>query len=320
MMEQNGYAELSGIERELVLQYLIDGNVPVTLTPTDKITINKNDYTKTEPVIKSLTSQIFPVAIRGEHIKVQKNGEILLENPPQSINNFANQNVKVEFYFNRVGLYFHTFVKETSKGLSLLLPDKIQRIIDVPEDKKYEVSALIYLDCNTSKELNLQAIPEKEIQLFTRPAWKCIPLENQQKAKRLLEQFVEQAKLEKNAGTGIQLISICKFLTEKKIEKVQSLQNRAEPLSILFIDHERIVFGVSEIYKNLFNSKEYGIKLSFSINIGPINTREIFVTGIVNKIYRNEENEGICVDFCYSNLQEEDLRFLYEKATSTLLN
>ena len=53
-MEQNGYAELSGIERELVLQYLIDGNVPVTLTPSDKITINKNDYTKTEPVIKSL--------------------------------------------------------------------------------------------------------------------------------------------------------------------------------------------------------------------------------------------------------------------------
>ena len=181
-MEQNGYAELSGIARELVLQYLIDGNVPVTLTPTDKITINKNDYSKTEPVIKSLTSQIFPVAIRGEHIKVQKNGEILLENPPQSINNFANQNVKVEFYFNRIGLYFHTFVKETSNGLSLLLPDKIQRIIDVPEDKKYEVSALIYLDCNTSKELNLQAIPEKEIQLFTRPAWKCIPLENQQKA------------------------------------------------------------------------------------------------------------------------------------------
>ena len=37
MMKQNGYTELSGIERELVLQYLIDGNVPVTLTPIDKI-------------------------------------------------------------------------------------------------------------------------------------------------------------------------------------------------------------------------------------------------------------------------------------------
>ena len=27
--------KLSGIERELVLQYLIDGNVPVTITPVE---------------------------------------------------------------------------------------------------------------------------------------------------------------------------------------------------------------------------------------------------------------------------------------------
>ena len=32
MMEHD---KLTGIERELVLQYLIDGNVPVTLTPTN---------------------------------------------------------------------------------------------------------------------------------------------------------------------------------------------------------------------------------------------------------------------------------------------
>lgn len=28
--------KLTGIERELVLQYLIDGNVPVTLTPVEE--------------------------------------------------------------------------------------------------------------------------------------------------------------------------------------------------------------------------------------------------------------------------------------------
>ena len=318
MMEQNGYTELSGIERELVLQYLIDGNVPVTLTPVEEIKTDNQDNERTKSIIKSLTSQIFPVAIRGEHLKVQKNGEILLENPPQSVNCFANQYVKVEFYFNRVGLYFTTIVKETSKGLSFIIPEKIQRIADVAEDKKYDISAFIYMDCNTSKELNIRAVPENEIQLFTRPAWKCIPLENQQKAKKLLESFVEQAKAEKNAGNGIQLIAVCKYLTEKKVEKVQSLQNRMEPISILFIDHERIVFGVPASQKKYFYSKEYGIKISFSINKGPINAREIFVTGIVNKIYQNEENDCICVDFRYSNSQEEDLRFLYEKATSTL--
>ena len=315
-MEQNGLSKLSGIERELVLQYLIDGNVPVTLTPFETEPDDANE--ESESVIKSLTSQIFPVAIRGEHVKVQDDGEIFLENPPQSVNSFANQHVKVEFYFNRVGLYFISFVKSTEKGLSITIPDTINRIIDVVEEKKYDFSAEIYLDCNTGKELNIKAVPVVDVELFKRPAWKIIPLENQKKAKILLENFVEQAKVEKNAGNGIQLIAVCKYLTEKKVEKVQSLQNRMEPISILFIDHERIVFGVSEIYKNLFNSKEYGIKLSFSINIGPINTREIFVTGIVNKIYQNEENDCICVDFRYSNLQEEDLRFLYEKATSTL--
>ena len=34
----------------------------------------------------------------------------------------------------------------------------------------------------------------------------------------------------------------------------------------------------------------------------------------------DEENDDICVDFRYSNMQEEDLRFLYEKATSTLFD
>ena len=76
MMEHD---KLTGIERELVLQYLIDGNVPVTLTPVEEeLTSNSED---TEGEIRSLTSQIFPVAIKGEHMKVKKNGDILLENP-----------------------------------------------------------------------------------------------------------------------------------------------------------------------------------------------------------------------------------------------
>ena len=50
---------LSGIERELVLQYLIDGNVPVTLTPVEKQHVD-------DETIHSLTSQIFPIAIRQD--------------------------------------------------------------------------------------------------------------------------------------------------------------------------------------------------------------------------------------------------------------
>ena len=67
MME---HEKLTGIERELVLQYLIDGNVPVTLTTVeDPISSDAEDK---ENEIRSLTSQIFPIAIKAEHMKVKK--------------------------------------------------------------------------------------------------------------------------------------------------------------------------------------------------------------------------------------------------------
>lgn len=315
-MEQ--HSKLTGIERELVLQYLIDGNVPVTLTPIDDSLSEKDDDIESE--IRSLTSQIFPVAIKGEHIKVKKNGEILLENPVQSVANFANKTVKVEFYFNRVGLYFISPVRETKKGLSLLIPDQIERIADVEEESDYDFSSVIYFECKTRKDLNIKCVPAEGIELFVRPVWKIIPLENQKNAKALLEDFVAQAKQEKNAGNGIQLIPVCKYLTDSHPSQLDAMENRIKPLSILFVDHERLVLGMESSSCTFFPNEEYGIKLSFSIKRGPILSRDIFVTGLVNKIYRSADGLYSCVDFRYTTMQEEDMRFIYEKATSSLLN
>ncbi len=315
MMEHD---KLTGIERELVLQYLIDGNVPVTLTPIEEAL--SSDKEKTEGEIRSLTSQVFPVAIKGEHIKVKKNGTILLENPAQAIKSFADKQVKVEFYFNRVGLYFISPVTASKKGLTLAIPDQIERIADIEEDSDYDFSSVIYFDCKARRDLNLKCIPAEGIELFVRPVWKIIPLENQKKAKELLEQFVEQAKQEKNAGNGIQLIPVCKYLTENHKAGLEAMENRVKPFSILFVDHERLVVGMESQFCTFFENEEYGIKLSFSIKRGPILTRDIFVTSLVNKIYRSADGLHSCVDFRYTTLQEEDMRFLYEKATSTLFN
>ena len=315
MMEHD---KLTGIERELVLQYLIDGNVPVTLTPIeDNISSDKEDF---EGEIRSLTSQIFPVAIKSENMKVKKDGMILLENPAQAIKNFANKKVKVEFYFNRVGLYFISLVTVTKKGLTLAIPDQIERIADIEEDSDYDFSSVFYFDCKSRRDLNLKCIPTEGIELFVRPVWKIIALEYQKKAKELLEQFVEQAKQEKNAGNGIQLIPVCKYLSEPHKTGLEAMENRVKPFSILFVDHERLVVGMETSSCTFFENEEYGIKLSFSIKRGPILTRDIFVTSLVNKIYRSADGLYSSVDFRYTTLQEEDLRFLYEKATSTLFN
>ena len=147
-----------------------------------------------------------------------------------------------------------------------------------------------------------------------------VPAGDYAKEKALLEQFVEQAKQEKNAGNGLQLIPVCKYLSEPHPAGLEAMETRVKPFSILFVDHERLVVGMDTTNCTFFENEEYGIKLSFSIKRGPILTRDIFVTSLVNKIYRSADGLYSCVDFRYTTLQEEDLRFLYEKATSTLFN
>lgn len=298
--------KLTGIERELVLQYLIDGNVPVTVTPVD----SENDA----DTIHSVPSQIFPVVIKGENVKVSKSGEISLKNLPQSAVSFKSKNVKVEFYFNRVGVFFESKISETKDGYTIELPKEISRIQDVEEEHLYDFSSVIYFDFNNKKDLNIKCVPSKIVELFERPVWKLIPLENQKKAKDLLEKFVEEAKVQKNAGNGLLLIPVCNYLTFENTQ-FESIENRQKPVEILYIDHERIVVGFEQ-NDDFVQNEEFGIKLIFSLKKGPILTRDIFVTAFVNKIYKNENK--FCIDFKYTTLQEEDMRFLYEKTTKSL--
>lgn len=305
--------QLSGIERELVLQYLMDGNVPVTLTP-----VNEEKASDDGKIIHPLASQIFPVALKPEHIKVQKNGKIHLENPPQSVIGFAGKTVRAEFYFNRVGLFFTSLVDKDKKGLYILVPDSLNRIKDVEEQTDYDFSAVLFFECNNKKDINKPCRPWEHETLFSRPVWKSIPLENQKKAKEYLEQFVESAKAKKNAGNGIQLIPVCNYLTLEAEVKMQAIENRVLPLNILYVDHERIVLGSQNQNDNYEVGHEYGLKLCFSIKNSPILSRDIFVTCLVNNVYESEDKKRKCIDFIYTTMQEEDLRYLYEKATKRL--
>lgn len=301
--------DLTGIERDLVLQYLIDGNIPVTLTPTE----DKNNKS-----IHSLTSQIFPIALKPDNIKVEKNGKIKLLNPSQSVRGFSGKLVKVEFYFNRVGLYFISKVEEENNELAIIVPSSISRIKDLVDETDYSFSAFLYMDCKNKKSMSLKAIPWGNEELFTRPVWKSIPLDNQKEAKSYLEKFVEDSKKEKLIGNGIQLIPICNYLTYKEEKKMEAMENRRKPLSILYVDHERIVFGSDNKDEVIEKNDEYGIKLSFSIKNSPILSRDIFVVCSINKIYTSNDNSKNCYDCIYTTIQEEDLRYIFEKATKRL--
>lgn len=302
---------LTGIERELVLQYLIDGNVPVTLTPI-------SDSSESSEGIKSISSQVFPVALKPDHFTVKESGKIILENPNQSVIGFAGKIVKVEFYFNRVGLFFISKIDYDKEKIVIYLPEEIDRIRDVEEEVNYDISGILYFEYEGKKELNEKCIPWNENELFERPIWKSIPLENQHLAKSYLEKFVEDGKTQKNIGNGLQLIPICNFITTQENESLEAVQGRKKDMFILYIDHERIVLGIENPIINYIEKSEFGLKLSFSIKESPILSRDIYVTFFINKVYKNDKESRICLDCVYTSVQEEDIRYLYEKATKRL--
>lgn len=302
--------ELTGIERELVIKYLIDGNVPVTITPVIE---------KKETEIKAVQTLVLPIAVKGEKVSVLEEGIVFLQNPPESIKKIENENIKVEFYFNRVGLFFNSVLKSSKYGSYIIIPDKIERIESVAESKKYDFSAILYYSVNSNENLNFLCVPANNFNLFTRPVWSSIALENQKEAKSYLENFVISAKKSKTVGTGIQLINVCKYLVENNVEEFQEVEGLVKPFKILFVDHERILLAFSKNDSiSLDLDKEYALKMSFSLSDKKTFTRDIFVTIKVCSIYSNDKNTKFCADCSFSQIQNEDLRFLYEKTTSSL--
>lgn len=308
-MESNS---LTGIERELVLQYLIDGNVPLTITPID----DEAKGGDKDEEIKPSASAIFPVAIMGEQIKVLEQGIILLTKPPKTVLDFTSKNVRVEFYFNRLGLYFNTELKQIKNGLALVIPSSINRIKELEVERTTDFSATLFYDCSGNSDVHIDCYPLENYRLFSKPIWSDVPEDKQKKAKSYLEEFIVHARKQGTAGNGLQLIPVCRYLAESK-EKMQALEGRAEPLDIIFADYERIVFASNYNNMHLENGAEYALELTFPIET-VIKTRKIFLTCMVEALYDNDEKTFRTAVCRYTSIKEEDIRFLYEKSTNKI--
>ncbi len=302
---------LSGIERELVLRYLLDGNVPVTITP-------ENEKSETDE-IKSKECAVVPVLFKAENISVLKEGIILLNDLPDAMLKYVDSLVRVEFYFNSAGLYFISTLKSIKSGYALVIPEKIHRVPDFYAEKKYDFTALLVLSVSEKGASKFPCVPCESVELFVHPKWSSIKLENQQRAKKLLEEYVQNVKDKHSAGNGLRLINICQYMVLPKIERVEAVQGRVKPFEILFVDHERIILGFekNEAFE-LSEDSEYPLEMSFALKDTTSIVRKIFVTCKVTNLFKNEDGTKFAADCIYTMLQEEDCRFLYEKATSTL--
>ena len=301
--------ELSGIERQLVLEYLMDGNVPVTVTAVEKVAPHNT------PRIAS--SQIFPVALRSEQMTVLNQGIILLKNVPASVHSFDGKQVRVQFYFNKLGLYFVTTMKRTSTGLALVIPAVIQRVQDAVPQTQSGFSAMLYYETGAhTGVVNVTCTVDSSYPLLVEPKWSDIEESEQKIAKTYLEKAVASSRSSGKAiGNGLFLIPVCRYLAHDEIvTDIKAVETRSTPPTVLYINHERIVFGYKKDSYSFQIGSEYALKLGFPLQT-PVKKRTIYITCRTEAIYKNdasESEERFCAICRYTSIKEEDIRFLYE--------
>lgn len=337
---------LTPIERELVLQYLKDANVPVTITDISPACRNARDVqeeqgSREEGAQRLPYTAVFPVLARGA-AEAQAEGKadmIELQNPPQQVKDFAGRKARVEFYFNKMGLTFTSSVSADAKDgtLRLTLPSDIYRIQDDEDALRGEFDCSIYYSCSNNSKVDFRCISKEGYLLFCKPVWKDIALERQRLAKTYLESFVALARANSAYDNGLFLIPICRYLTDTP-RHLSPIEGRIEPFTALYLDEKRLVFGYhpcllppppaassSASSGTLSNAgaasefpltagAEYAVKLSIAL-YGALR-REIYATIRLIMLYRGDIQNGggrVCADCLFTSLKEEDKRYLSEK-------
>ena len=304
--------ELTGIERKLVLQYLMDANVPVTLTEEKEETGSENQEQQREVKVRSAASGIFPVALPGEQMTVLDQGIILLQNLPESIKSFDGKKVRVQFYFNRLGLYFITDVKSVKSGLALVIPSCINKIEEKEKKQAFALTALLYYSSQESGALKCSFL--QDYPLFVSPKWSDVPEEVQLKAKSYLEKFVMECRSDgKSIGNGLFLISVVRYLSSQIQKSNSSIEGRKENPFIIYLDEQRIVFAGNADDIILKPGCEYSLVLGFPILNGPIKERAIYSNFKADNVFFDEENKKYCAVCSFTNIKEEDARYIEDK-------
>lgn len=310
------FNELTGIERQLVLQYLMDGNVPVTVTEVSlpvQENVDENKKNNSAHRIKAASSGVFPVALPADRLTVLEQGIILLKNPPESVKAFDGKKVRVQFYFNKLGLYFETEMKSVKSGLALVIPATISKIEEKKQDNRGAFTAVLYYS-NYPQNLSINCGFIEGYRLFSAPRWSDIDEENQKKAKEYLERFVMQFRNEKNSiVNGVYLISVVRYLSSRGTEdgeQLESIEGRKHPPSIIYIDEDMIVFAAKKRDIIIVEGGEYSVVLGFPILMGPIKERVVYIVLRAERIFTDESGEKCCAVCRYTNIKEEDARYL----------
>lgn len=274
--------KITGIEKELIFEHLIDSCAPVTLIPQE-FPSSQNSFALSF-FIASKKEQLQYI---HEKIVLLHDGNLAAYSELKAL--LYGKQIRVQFYYNRLALYFDSKAvkiqlpksysrQKAQTALGFILPDFINKVEDSLSEEKTAFTVTLFIQ----SPQGLLCTFDKRFPLF----FKC--------------DYKEQ---------------VSRFLREKEEEKTESIKGRIHAPKIIYIDCQRIVFASSKTDMSLSHGCEYALLLKFPLQ-GPCKNRNVYISCIINEIYENEHLNLVCACSRISVIQEEDRRFLSEMTLS----
>lgn len=246
---------LTGVGRRLVIDYLSDGRTGLTvLGPHDAA----------------------PVAVRGEDIHVLGQGIVLVHNPAVGLRALDGKAVRVQFYYNKLALFFETVARLSPAGVELAVPEGISRVEDKGQGPSGGFSATICLSPSSSE---IVCGSDERFPLF-------VPCDIMGRIKE--------------------------YLSAQPAERCEAIECRIHAPKVIYIDSKKIVFAARKADLPFSDRAEYGLVLRFP-TAGPIKERSVRLTCRVDGIFGGSGHDRLCASACFASVREEDGRFLGDR-------
>jgi len=293
---------LTGLERKLVLDYLKDGDASLTVA-CEKLT--------------------FPIALKRAQYDLLEQGILILktlEENPQKYDSLENQKLRVQFYFNKLALFFESLAKKTSAGIALVIPAEISKIDDKSEQKITGFYATVFLESDfsskSSSKINIDCASHEKIKVFERPQWSELSDKNLDSAKEFVKKSLgskNQDNCEEIKKETSRLIRICRYLFDEspKVSAIESIENRVHSPKIIYADEKSVIFASKKQDMCFSTGHEYAILFHFPVE-GPLKERKIYISCVIESVYENYERTQLCAIAKFISVKEEDERFLLD--------
>ncbi|MBE6344891.1 MAG: hypothetical protein E7063_04295 [Spirochaetaceae bacterium] len=169
---------LSGLERDIVVSYLCDGEIPFTLVPS-------------QPAEK-----IYSLTTGNSGIKVLSQGIFLFSDSFVLPVNLVGTSVEIRFYFRKLGLSFTNSVYRTKAGaLAIAIPKEILRLPDAIASVESPFTCRLFLGEAFSGEC-LDCGQKEGFPLFVPQTWHLLSENPSRELEKLMEKFCKAVPVE----------------------------------------------------------------------------------------------------------------------------